>query len=304
MSNSTLQANDLIVAYYPFTLIIVGTLLNLFTFFILCRSAFKDTKRQPVIHYMRTIAIFDILMLYGWNFDHYLQIVHGYILLTYSIPTCKIFGFLNYFAGQSSAWLRVAISFDRYLSASHLHRTIFNREKTILIIIASIIIFFLVLNLHFLIFTCFLTSNGFVDPNARFYVIYPLWDYVNLGFYNCVPTLLMIVFNSRTIYHLIHLRRVRIIQQSAIQHQAISVTLILTTCLFLIMTIPATIVAAFFFTIPTTILAKVLDSILYTYHILSFVIYFLTFNAFRHEVLALLTCRKKNQQQIVPIRTN
>ncbi|CAF1312567.1 unnamed protein product [Rotaria sordida] len=134
MSNNTTvtsvnSSEALIVAYYPFTLIIVGTLLNLLTFIILCRPAFKDTKKQPIIHYMRTIAIFDILMLYGWNLDHYLQIVHGYILLTYSIPTCKIFGFLNYFASQSSAWLRVFICLDRYLSASRLHRTWFSHQK-------------------------------------------------------------------------------------------------------------------------------------------------------------------------------
>lgn len=307
MSSNTTQANSqqetsLIVAYYPFTLIIVGTLLNLLTFFILCQSSFKDTKKQPVIHYMRTIAIFDILMLYGWNLDHYLQIVHGYILLTYTIPTCKIFGFLNYFAGQTSAWLRVAICFDRYLSASRLHRTVFNRQKSVLIIIASTLTFFLLLNLHFIIFTCFVRPSGRISPNSPLYTIYPLWDYVNLGLYNCAPFLLMVAFNSGTIYHLIHRHRERVIQQSSVQHQAISVTLILTTFLFLIMTIPATIVAAFFYTVPTTPLAKVLDSTLYTYHILSFPLYFVTFSAFRREVLRIFTCKKHNQR-VVPSGT-
>ena len=306
-SNNTTQASSqtetsLVVAYYPFTLIIVGTLLNLFTFFILYRSSFRDTKKQPVIHYMRTIAIFDILMLYGWNFDHYLQIVHGYILLTYSIPTCKIFGFLNYFAAQSSAWLRVAISFERYLSVSRLHRTIFNRQKGVLITIASIITIILLLNLHFIIFTCFVRPNGRISPNAPSYIIYPLWDYVNLGLYNCAPFIFMMIFNSYTIYHLVHRRRERLIHQSAIHHQAISFTLILTTFLFLLMTIPATIVAAFFYTVPTTTLAKILDSALYTYHILSFPLYFLTFSAFRREVIHMVTCNK-NRQRIAPSGT-
>ncbi|CAF1255261.1 unnamed protein product [Rotaria sordida] len=303
MSNNTTatsikSSEALIVAYYPFTLIIVGTLLNLLTFIILCRPTFKDTKKQPIIHYMRTIAIFDILMLYGWNLDHYLQIMYGYILLTYSIPTCKIFGFLNYVAPQSSAWLRVFICLDRYLSASRLHRTWFSHQKSVLIIITSIILFFMLFNLHILIFACFYRRSGSINANAQLYRIYPLWDYINLGLYNCAPFILMIIFNSGVIYHLIRHRHARIIQNSNIQHRAISITLVLTTFLFLIMTIPATIVAAFFFTTQATLM-KILDSALYTYHITSFPLYFITFGAFRRECIMMITC-KNSTRRIAP----
>ncbi|CAF1270123.1 unnamed protein product [Adineta steineri] len=303
MSNNTTISvkltEPLVAAYYPLTLVIIGTLLNLLTLIILCRSTFRDTKKQPIIHYMRAIAIFDIFMLYGWNLDHYLSIEHGFILLTYSIATCKIFGFLNYFAGQSSAWLRVFISFDRYLSASRLRRPWCSREKGVLIIISCIIILVALFNLHFFIFACFYRSNGTVNPNAQLYKIYPLWDYINLGVYNCVPFILMVIFNSGVIYHLIKRRQTRIIQQSYIQHRAISITLVITTFLFLIMTIPATIVAAFFFTTPTTSLAKILDSALYTYHITSFPLYFITFKEFRRECIKMVTC-KNNNRRIVP----
>ena len=47
---------------------------------------------------MRTISIFDILMLYGWNPDHYLFAVHGITPQKYSIPACStdlFFGFFN-----------------------------------------------------------------------------------------------------------------------------------------------------------------------------------------------------------------
>lgn len=289
----------LVGAYYPLTLIIVGTLLNLLTFVVLCRPTFRDVKKQPIIHYMRTIAIFDIFMLYGWNLDHYLSIVHGFILLTYSIPTCKFFGFLNYFASQSSAWLRVFISLDRYLSVSRLHRTWFSHPKNVLIIITCIIAFFMVFNFHFLIFTCFYRPNGSINPNAALYQIYPLWDYINLGVYNCLPFILMTTFNIGVIYHLIRRGHTRVIQNSHVQHRAISITLLLTTFLFLMLTIPATIFAAFFFTTPTTTLAKILDSALYTYHISSFPLYFMTFHAFRQECIMMII-GKTNNQRVTP----
>ncbi|CAF1591028.1 unnamed protein product [Adineta steineri] len=65
------------------------------------------------------------------------------------------------------------------------------------------------------------------------------------------------------------------------------------------MTIPATIDAAFFATTPLTSLAKVLDSILYTYHITSFPLYLITFKDFRWEFIKMITC-KNNNRRIVP----
>ncbi|CAF1467245.1 unnamed protein product [Adineta steineri] len=302
-TTATQQIESLFVAYYPLSLVIVGTSLNLFTLIILCQPTFRNTKKQPIIYYMRTIAIFDILMLYGWNLDHYLSIIHGFTLITYSIPTCKIFGFLNYFAAQSSAWLRVFICFDRYLITSRLHRTWFSRQKSVLIIITCIITITTLLNCHFLIFTCYYSSDGTINPNAKLYEIYPLWDYVNLGVYNCAPFILMVTFNSGVIYHLTHRRLVQLIQNSTIQYRAISITLIITTFLFLIMTTPATIDAAFFATTPTGILEEILDSALYTYHITSFLLYFITFKDFRRECIMLMTCKINNSRKIAPIQT-
>ncbi len=81
------SAESLIVAYYSLKLIIIGSLLNFLTFLILCRPAFRDINARTILHYMRTIAIFDILMLYGWNFDHYLTIAHDFRILGYSIAS-------------------------------------------------------------------------------------------------------------------------------------------------------------------------------------------------------------------------
>ena len=139
----------LIVAYYSLTVTVVGTILNFFTFIILCRSTFRDTRARPTLHYMRTIAIFDILTLYGWNLDHYIYPIHGFYLQFTSLVPCKFLSFLNYFAAQSSAWLRVFICLDRYLSLSRLHRTWFSKSKSVLIIIGCIMGVLFLLNIHF-----------------------------------------------------------------------------------------------------------------------------------------------------------
>jgi hypothetical protein len=301
-SSSNISTGDeretyLFVTYYPLVLIIVGTLFNFLTFAILCQATFRNTKKWSTIHYMRVIAIFDILMLYGWNLDHYLTGAYGFALQTYSVPSCKFFSFLNYFAAQVSAWLRVFICLDRYLALSRLYKTWFSHSRNVLIIITCIITFFIIVNFHFFAFVCYYRPNGTVNSSARLYAVYPLWDYVNLGLYNCAPFILMVIFDSGVIYHLIRLRQRIGVQQSQIQHRSISITLVITTCLFLTMTIPATICFAFFYSTTSYIILHLFDTILYTYHILSFPLYLTTFIQFRREVIHLITPSKWHRIQ-------
>lgn len=288
-----------LVAYYPLCLIVIGTVLNLLTFIILCRSPFRDTKKQPAMHYMRAIAIFDIFMLYGWNLDNYLSAVYGFTLLRLSIPSCKFISFISYIAPQTSAWLRVFCCLDRYLSLSRLNRTRLNKSKSILIIIACIIGIFFGLNFHFLLFACYIKPNGAISANAKQYTIYPLWNLIHLGIYNCAPFILMIIFDSGVIYHLIRFRRTTIIQNSRIQHRSISITLVTTSSLFLIMTIPSGVSFAFFQTTASTSILHIVDAIYYSYHVLSFPLYIITFTEFRREFIAMIKCI--NNERIAPI---
>ncbi|CAF1093727.1 unnamed protein product [Rotaria sordida] len=251
---------------------------------------------------MRAMTIFDILMLYGWNIDHYVSSIHGFTFSKRAIPLCKFFSFLNYFAPQSSAWLRVFISLDRYLSLSRLHRTWFGKSKNILIIIACIMIILLLLNFHIFIVVCYYKPNGTISIGSWAYVFYPTWDYVNLAVYNCAPFILMVTFNTGVIYHLIRLRKTSTIQNSRIQHRSISITLVITTSLFLIMTIPATVGYAFFSTASSTIL-HLLDAFLYIYHVLSFPLYMITFDEFRRDFFAMITCKTNNQRGATQIQT-
>ncbi|CAF1082377.1 unnamed protein product [Adineta steineri] len=185
-----MAAQTLFVTYYSLTLVIVGTLLSFFTFIILCRLKLRNRRAKSTLCYLRTIAIFDILMLYGWNLDHYLDGIYGFTVQTSSISLCV---------------------------------------------------------------------------------------------YNCIPFILMVIFNSGVIYHLIHRHHRTTIRNSRIRHRSITITLITTTFLFLIMTVPATVAFAFFPDGNETIL-HFLDGILYTYHITSFPLYLITFGKFRREV--------------------
>ncbi|CAF1050576.1 unnamed protein product [Didymodactylos carnosus] len=289
---------DEFFTYYPLVLVIGGTLLNLLTFLIFCRPIFQN---RPTMHYFRAMAVFDILMLYGWNLDHFLTSKYDYDLEHYSISTCKLFTFLNYFAAETSAWLRVCTCVDRLiaLSSLNLYRTKINSHKTVLIIIFSTVLIIFLIDAHILIFTCYKTWDSvnnltILKTGSTFYALNPMWDYVNLVLYNCIPFLLMSGFNSSIIYHLFQMKRTSMVQ-SKIQHRQITITLVIYTLLFSIMTIPGTIAYAFFLPklenkVYRDWLLHLLDSILYTYHISSFFLYLITFKEFRQELIKIIKC--------------
>lgn len=289
-----------VVAYYSLCLVIVGTLLNSFTLFILCRARFRNAGIKSVIYYMRVMAVFDILMLYGWNLDHYVFSIHGFLIQKVSIPVCRFLSFFNYVVPQSSAWFRVFVSLDRYLSLNHLHRTWLNQPKHILIIIGCVIGCCTALNAVFLFYGCSINKAGGVSVYSSTLKMYPLWDYINLGVYNCAPFLLMTLFNCGIIYQLFRLHYSIDREHSRIRHGPISVTLLITTFAFLFMTVPATVGFAFFYTSNQTIL-NLMDCALYSYHIISFPLYFITYGKFRRECLSLFR-RNRHHQQIVPLR--
>ena len=286
----------MIVSYYPLFLMIVGTALNLLTFAVFCRSPFRNVRRQPAIHYMRAIAVVDIFMLYGWNLDHYLSYAYGFTLLRYSVLSCKIVLFINYVSAYISSWLRVFVCFDRCLLLSRLTRTRFNQSKGILIIIGCIVAVFVALNLHLLLFACFHNRNGTVNTQARQYAIHPMWDYVRIGIYSGVPFVLMVAFNSGVVYHLLRIRRESSLRHSRIQHRAISITLVVTTSLFLILTTPSGIIFAFFYAAAGNTLRRLSDGIYFTYHILAFPLYLITFTEFRREFLSMIFYWRRAQR--------
>jgi hypothetical protein len=300
MSNGSNVIEPLVVGYYALTLMVFGTFSNLLTFVIFLRVRFRNTDERPTIHYMRAVAIVDIFMLYGWNLDHYLLNIYGYVVGSTSITACKLTIFINYFAPQVSAWLRVFVCLDRYLALSRLHRTWFGRSTNVLKIIVVICLFFGLFNLHIIVLACTYNVDGSISGNTSTYKIFPLWDWVHLAVYNAMPFVFMLVLNSGVIYHLLLLRRNSTAHNSRIQHRSISVTLVITTVLFVLLTIPPTVAYGFFYDMFNTTVLHTMDSLMYTYHIIGFPLYLLTFVEFRQEFINMICCRH-DRTKVTPV---
>jgi len=285
-----------IFTYYPLSLTCLSTILNSLTLIIFSRKRFRQ---RPTIHYIRAIALIDILILYGWNLDNFFRLKFSFDLERFTIVTCKFSAYFNNVINQSSAWLRVLMCADRFYTLNKIqqHQAL-DRHRCVVFLIIITLILIALINLHLPIFACYMHPNGTeVIIDSLYYQVYPMWHYVNLILYNILPFILMIIFNIRIIRHLIILKRSSTIQQSHIQHRAISISIFLSAFLFCLMTTPATVIFAFFHTqirseIFQNFLLSFFDSIQSTYHSLSFFLYFITLVEFRQEFYRLIRCHR------------
>jgi hypothetical protein len=297
MATRRSSVGTLVFTYYPLCLTCLTTVLNSLIIIVFYQKVFRQ---RPTIRYMRAIALVDALMLYGWNLDHFFNLKFGFELDRLTILSCKLSTYLNHFLIQSSAWLRVGMCIDRYCTLNRVrqHRVIYQHHRvTFLIVFIFIAIAFI--NLHLPILSCYTYQIGnqtYIATGSRHYRLYPTWNYINLALYNIIPFILMFIFNILIIRYLILIKRTSTLQRSHIRYSSISIPILLSTFLFCIMTTPPAIFFSFFHKQTRSelfqhILLNLLDSIKYTYHSLSFFVYFLTLIEFRQGVFRLLHCR-------------
>jgi hypothetical protein len=287
----------IVFTYYPLCLTGVTTVLNSLTIIVLYQKVFRQ---RATIGYMRAMALVDMLMLYGWNLDHFFLLKFGFEVDRLTVLSCKLSTYYNHFLVQSSAWLRVLMCIDRFCALNQVQqRRAIYQHRRVRFLIASTFIAIALINLHLPIFSCYAyyDKTGMkIASGSLYFRLYPTWNYINLALYNLIPFILMLIFNILIIRHLILIKKTSTIQKSHIRHSSISIPILLSAFLFCIMTTPPAITFAFFHqqtrsAIFTKYLLNILDSIKYTYHSLSFFLYFITLVDFRRGVFRLLRCQ-------------
>jgi hypothetical protein len=135
---STLDNNDVfytaraVFSVYSLIVTILGTLLNIFSFYICLR-----VKKNTTFIFLRFFAIFNIFALYWWNLNHFLSVFVDLDLLSAGLWVCKIGNFVQFTSLQLAAWFLVLISADRVLGVYLKHwKTIYFKPRRA--IIASI----------------------------------------------------------------------------------------------------------------------------------------------------------------------
>ena len=97
-----------IIAIYNLLMIIFGTLGNLLVFYVGVLH-----RKNNTFLFLIFLSMSDMVSLYFWNLNHFVQPFWDIDLQNIDFYFCKIMQFCQFSSFQLSGWFLVMISFDR-----------------------------------------------------------------------------------------------------------------------------------------------------------------------------------------------
>jgi hypothetical protein len=278
-SNETIHRNNIddqimkIISYFSLVIIGIGVVGNLNAFIVLRAS--RRLNKMSSMTYLSFVVVADTLSLFVWNLNHFIRPIIGTGYEMLEPIKCRIFTFIQYFGLQSSGLLLSMLCVDRYFSiaampGSFLSRLPFNTPRSALIWSTLIMSALFVINSHILIFNGYFwvneTSVYDASLNATislttvqfecyryssWFTLSPFWDEVNTYLYSFVPFLIMCTFNVLLIVRTVRNRQTASNESArqASQRRRMTITLLIITFAFIIMTIPSTIAFGYLYEI-------------------------------------------------------
>lgn len=249
-SEKFLLGNMIITIAFPIP-IITGTISNFFSFVVFSHSTLK---KHLVSLVLCALAITDMLALYIGAMDDWLKTLTGWNLSASSDISCKLYGYIYYVVSSISSWLLVVVSMERVIAlAKPLQSRFILTRRNARRLIATIVVI-----IGFVRIPELIGGNkaydriALCDKNLRIYNIISYctsniketyWiDFIS----RCVlPPILTFIFSISIILLLAKLHKHHItmsisinLKAEAIQMKRISFLLLVTTFVFLCLTLP------------------------------------------------------------------
>ena len=309
-------AHKQILIFLPPIILILGTIGNILAFIVLRRYSSKISTYA----FLSVLAILDLLVLYIGLFRIWISEISGTDLKLQSDFLCKLLVFLGYVCSDSSVWLIVAVTTERYVAVRFPLRAnwMCSLKITRIVIFVPIVIIGSI-NLHFF-WTVELTTiqNNTICAAVFEYedIVNNAWPWVDAIIYSIIPIFIILTLNILIIKRVIlagknrkcliqgnnahseELRRHRLIEAS----RKLTIMLLSVTFCFLITTMPnniTLIITALWTnqdvaTMADFALAKtVTEMLMYTNHAINFVLYCATGKKFRRQLKHALRCRRR-----------
>ncbi|XP_072447445.1 probable G-protein coupled receptor 139 [Chiloscyllium punctatum] len=199
--------------YYP-TLAAIGLPANLVTLVILSRGSFGLTK--GITRYLLAMAVADLLVVItDVIFNRINDLYFPTCFLDYT-PLCSLKFVLVYAALDSSIWLTVAFTFDRFVAicCQQLKRK-YCTQTTAAVVIGVVSMLFSAKNArwYFTYQPLYVINNvpWFCDAKVSFYdsAAWVTFDWIDTILTPCVPFLLILILNVLTVRHIMVVSKAR-----------------------------------------------------------------------------------------------
>lgn len=250
--------------HIPLVLIALGVVGNTVTFLML--RLHREFKSMSSMVYLSFVCVTDTLSLFVWNLDNYLYYNLKFYIEALNESVCKVTSFQQYFSLQSSALILSMVTIDRYVTVISVpgslpSRLPFRTPKSALF--WSLIICFIIalINSHVMVFPRLKTAkkSGNVTKysfECRTYEngfrLFPFWENIHLFIFSVIPFILMTIFNGLLIKNVMNsaksLKFTSTSSNSIKKKTRVTISLVIVTILFLVMTLPGSIFYSFLYT--------------------------------------------------------
>ncbi|CAF0950760.1 unnamed protein product [Brachionus calyciflorus] len=309
-----------ILAILALLVTIFGNIFNLFSFYI-CRN--QNLKKNSTFIILSIIFLFEAVTLNSWNLNIFLQMFpkrynrefdrkyniddHN-IIESFSIPTCKIFAFTQYFSLHSISWLLCLMLIDQ-ICRIYFPNNKFQKPKYIKMFIGVILMSLFLINSHILLFAGVVNKLPLIKAsefngtliNETFYIekidcytskmykFYPTWDRIHLFIYCVIPFTIMFLCNLLMAKKLlIHPSTLNHAKSVRIKRRTISIFVILYSLLFMSCSLPSIISYAFYFdrlkmTRFGQIILVLFDEVIFSFFAFNFLAHLIINKIYKHE---------------------
>lgn len=280
------------IGLYCLLLVIFGTIGNIF---IICFCLRRRLRHYTTFIFILFMCITDTLSLYVWCLDHFLESFFGFTIEELSPISCRIGFFIQFFSLQSSSWLLVSSSMDRYLGVRIKQwRSIYFKANQALFCSFSIIGLSLIANSQLLVLGNDFEIHQCYSRNSIGSWI-DTWKQIHSYVYSIVPSVLLILINS-ILFYITWKKSMSInvtsecIETTRNRKKKFGLVITIFTFGFMFTTLPSAIITGFFYTKlnshhETKIYIYICDAIAFSFHSSKFIVLFLCNTNFKREIM-------------------
>jgi hypothetical protein len=316
-SQPAYKLKESLILYISPILLVLGIIGNSLSFVVLIRQ----TKKMSTYSYLSALAIMDISVLLVGLLRLWIAEITGSDIKDASDVTCKLVQFLGYVCSDSSVWLIITVTTERYIAVCHPLQTqmfckIGRAWKALLLPILIIC----VINSHFFFTVSIQQKSDSVECQATpsfELLVNNIWPWVDAVIYSFLPFVIIGVLNGfiirkisqaekeRKIFLQVKHRTARELRRyKSSDNKKLTTMLLSVSFAFLLTTIPmniAVIFTAFWNKRPDRdvegaaifhLIKAITELLMYVNHSINFFLYCATGQKFRRSLMQLF-CRRR-----------
>ncbi|XP_067837783.1 probable G-protein coupled receptor 139 [Heptranchias perlo] len=208
------QVTGLVYAIYYPVLAFIGVPGNLVTIVILSRG--RCGLSRCITRYLVGMAVTDLLVIITAVILNRISVIHFPVLFLSTTPVCSLKIALIYAARDSSVWLTVAFTVDRFVAiCCQKLKTKYCTEKTAAVVIGTVCVVSCVKNTPwYFVYEPLYIIDGvpwYCNIKLSFYseLVWTAFDWIDRILNPCAPFLLMLLLNALTVRNILVANRAR-----------------------------------------------------------------------------------------------